>query len=76
MNTAKYIGLDRSQTEYGQEVNRSWQPYISSGFTGALGRYIIAIGVPITNLETGKTCGHHYYSAFNNLNSLSVMAIS
>ena len=33
----KYIGLDRSQTEYVQEVNRSWQPYISSGFTGALG---------------------------------------
>ena len=53
----KYIGLDRSQTEYVQEVNRSWQPYISSGFTGALGRYIIAIGVPITNLETGKHVG-------------------
>jgi signal transduction histidine kinase len=52
-----YIGLDRSQTEYVQEVNRSWQPYISSGFTGALGRYIIAIGVPITNLETGKHVG-------------------
>jgi signal transduction histidine kinase len=53
----KYIGLDRSQTEYVQEVNRSWQPYISSGFTGALGRYIIAIGVPITNLETGRHVG-------------------
>ena len=53
----KYIGLDRSQTEYVQEVNRSWQPYISSGFTGALGRYIIAIAVPITNLETGKHVG-------------------
>jgi signal transduction histidine kinase len=53
----KYIGLDRSTTEYVQEVNRSWQPYISSGFTGALGRYIIAIGVPITNLETGKHVG-------------------
>jgi signal transduction histidine kinase len=52
-----YIGLDRSQTEYVQEVNRSWQPYISSGFTGALGRYIIAIGVPITNLETGRHVG-------------------
>jgi signal transduction histidine kinase len=53
----KYIGLDRSQTEYVQEVNKSWQPYISSGFTGALGRYIIAIGVPITNLETGRHIG-------------------
>jgi signal transduction histidine kinase len=53
----KYIGLDRSTTEYVQEVNRSWQPYISSGFTGALGRYIIAIGVPITNLETDKHVG-------------------
>jgi signal transduction histidine kinase len=52
-----YIGLDRSQTEYVQEVNRSWQPYISSGFTGALGRYIIAIGVPITNLETDRHVG-------------------
>ena len=55
---SKYIGLDRSpQTEYVQEVNRSWQPYISSGFTGAVGRYIIAIGVPITNLETGRHVG-------------------
>jgi signal transduction histidine kinase len=53
----KYIGLDRSQTEYVQEVNKSWQPYISSGFTGALGRYIIAIGVPITNLETDTSVG-------------------
>jgi signal transduction histidine kinase len=53
----KYIGLDRSQTEYVQEVNKSWQPYISSGFTGALGRYIIAIGVPITNLETDTRVG-------------------
>ena len=53
----KYIGLDRSQTEYVQEVNRSWHPYSSSGFTGALGRYIIAIGVPRTNLETGKHVG-------------------
>ena len=53
----KYIGLDRSQTEYVQEVNKSWQPYISSGFTGALGRYIIAIGAPITNLETGRHVG-------------------
>jgi signal transduction histidine kinase len=53
----KYIGLDRSQTEYVQEVNKSWQPYISSGFVGALGRYIIAIGVPITNLETGRHVG-------------------
>jgi len=54
---SKYIGLDRTQTEYVQEVNRSWQPYISSGFTGALGRYIIAIGVPITNLESGGHVG-------------------
>jgi signal transduction histidine kinase len=54
---SKYIGLDRSQTEYVQEVNRNWQPYISSGFTGAVGRYIIAIGVPITNLETGRHIG-------------------
>jgi signal transduction histidine kinase len=38
-------------------VNKSWQPYISSGFAGALGRYIIAIGVPITNLETGSHVG-------------------
>jgi signal transduction histidine kinase len=53
----KYIGLDRSQTEYVQEVNKSWQPYISSGFVGALGRYIIGIGVPITNLETGRHVG-------------------
>ena len=53
----KYIGLDRSQTEYVQEVNKNWQPYISSGFVGALGRYIIAIGVPITNLETGRHAG-------------------
>jgi signal transduction histidine kinase len=53
----KYIGLDRSQTEYVQEVNKSWQPYISSGFTGAVGRYIIGIGVPITNLETGRHVG-------------------
>jgi signal transduction histidine kinase len=53
----KYIGLDRSQTEYVQEVNKSWQPYISSGFVGAVGRYIIAIGVPITNLETGRHVG-------------------
>jgi signal transduction histidine kinase len=53
----KYIGLDRSQTEYVQEVNKSWQPHISSGFTGALGRYIIGIGVPITNLETGRHLG-------------------
>jgi signal transduction histidine kinase len=53
----KYIGLDRSQTGYVQEVNKSWQPYISSGFAGALGRYIIAIGVPITNLETGSHIG-------------------
>jgi signal transduction histidine kinase len=53
----KYIGLDRSQTEYVQEVNKSWQAYISSGFTGALGRYIIAIGIPITNLETGRHVG-------------------
>lgn len=52
-----YIGLDRSQTGYVQEVNKSWQPYISSGFAGALGRYIIAIGVPITNLETGSHVG-------------------
>jgi signal transduction histidine kinase len=53
----KYIGLDRSQTEYVQEVNKNWQPYISSGFVGALGLYIIAIGVPITNLETGRHAG-------------------
>ena len=53
----KYIGLDRSQTEYVQDVNKNWQPYISSGFVGALGRYIIAIGVPITNLETGRHAG-------------------
>ncbi|HEU4446195.1 MAG TPA: sensor histidine kinase, partial [Nitrososphaeraceae archaeon] len=53
----KYIGLDRSQTEYVQEVNKSWQPYISSGFAGALGRYIIGIGVPITDLETGMHVG-------------------
>jgi signal transduction histidine kinase len=53
----KYIGLDRSQTEYVQEVNKSWQSYISSGFVGALGRYIIGIGVPITNLETGRHVG-------------------
>jgi signal transduction histidine kinase len=53
----KYIGLDRSQTEYVQEVNKNWQPYISSGFTGALGRYIIGIGVPITNLETDRHVG-------------------
>jgi hypothetical protein len=53
----EYIGLDRSQTEYVEEVNKSWQPYISSGFLGALGRYIIAIGVPITNLETGRHVG-------------------
>jgi signal transduction histidine kinase len=52
-----YIGLDRSQTGYVEEVNKSWQPYISSGFAGALGRYIIAIGVPITNLETGSHVG-------------------
>jgi signal transduction histidine kinase len=52
-----YIGLDRSQTGYVEEVNKSWQPYISSGFVGALGRYIIAIGIPITNLETGKHVG-------------------
>ena len=38
-------------------MNKSWQPYISSGFAGALGRYIIAIGVPITNLETGSHVG-------------------
>jgi signal transduction histidine kinase len=38
-------------------VNKSWQPYISSGFTGAVGRYIIGIGVPITNLETGRHVG-------------------
>ena len=53
----KYIGLDRSQTEYVQEVNKNWQPYISSGFTGALGRYIMGIGVPITNLETDRHVG-------------------
>jgi signal transduction histidine kinase len=53
----KYIGLDRSQIGYVQEVNKSWQPYISSGFLGAVGRYIIAIGIPITNLETGKHVG-------------------
>jgi len=52
-----YIGLNRSQTGYVEEVNKSWQPYISSGFAGALGRYIIAIGVPITNLETGSHVG-------------------
>jgi signal transduction histidine kinase len=52
-----YIGLDRSQTGYVEEVNKSWQPYISSGFAGAVGRYIIAIGVPITNLETGSHVG-------------------
>jgi signal transduction histidine kinase len=53
----KYIGLDRSQTGYVKEVNKSWQPYISSGFAGALGRYIIGIGVPITDLETGRHVG-------------------
>jgi signal transduction histidine kinase len=52
-----YIGLDRSQTGYVKEVNKSGQPYISTGFSGALGRYIIAIGIPITNLETGKHVG-------------------
>jgi signal transduction histidine kinase len=52
-----YIGLDRSQTAYVKEVNKSGQPYISSGFSGALGRYIIAIGIPITNLETGRHLG-------------------
>lgn len=41
-----YIGLDRSQTGYVKEVNKNWQPYVSSGFLGALGRYIIAIGIP------------------------------
>jgi signal transduction histidine kinase len=52
-----YIGLDRSQTQYVEEVNKGWQPYISSGFVGAVGRYIIAIGIPITNLETGRHVG-------------------
>ncbi|HEU4824760.1 MAG TPA: sensor histidine kinase [Nitrososphaeraceae archaeon] len=52
-----YIGLDRSQTGYVKEVNKNWQPYVSSGFLGALGRYIIAIGIPITNLETGRHVG-------------------
>jgi hypothetical protein len=52
-----YIGLDRSQTGYVKEVNKSGQPYISSGFSGALGRYIIAIGIPINNLETRRHVG-------------------
>jgi signal transduction histidine kinase len=53
----KYIGLDRSKTPYVEEVNKSWQPYISSGFLGAVGRYIIGIGIPITNIETGTHVG-------------------
>jgi signal transduction histidine kinase len=53
----KYLGFDRSNIEYVQQVQKTWEPYISSGFVGLTGRYYVAIGVPITNQATGEHIG-------------------
>lgn len=53
----KFMGADRSGLEAVQQVTKTRQPYVGSGFTGLPGIYYVPIAVPILNHTSGEYLG-------------------
>ena len=53
----KYMGVDRSSTEYVREVRATMKPYVSSGYMGVTGTYYVAVVVPIISQTSGEPIG-------------------